>query len=202
MEVRALYGHLNCRWLRVVCAWQPWLHTMQLGTSAMGVQWGLSQQACVSTGAFLNSRCTSTAGFRALQFKPQSRYCGSTIVACNNNDSNNNDCTCTAQNKTLRYGTLDSRQENMYAFQRPANVATTSDKTWSSAGREFQTTTMGTMAPSTIRVLRRTSFRVSADIRCPLLVTDKTGTQSLGRYDGANQLKHLYTDVWQIGSFK
>jgi len=24
-EVRALYGRLSCGWLRVVCAWRPWL---------------------------------------------------------------------------------------------------------------------------------------------------------------------------------
>ena len=37
------------------------------------VQWGLSQPACPSTGAFLNGRRASTAGFRTLQVKPQSR---------------------------------------------------------------------------------------------------------------------------------
>ena len=37
------------------------------------VQWGLSQRACPSTGAFLNGRRASTASFRTLQVKPQSR---------------------------------------------------------------------------------------------------------------------------------
>jgi len=37
------------------------------------VQWGLSQRACPSTGAFLTGRRASTAGFRTLQVKPQSR---------------------------------------------------------------------------------------------------------------------------------
>jgi len=37
------------------------------------VQWGLSQWACPSTGAFLNGQRASTAGFRTLQVKPQSR---------------------------------------------------------------------------------------------------------------------------------
>jgi len=43
------------------------------GDGRMRVQWGLSQRACPSTGAFLNGRRASTAGFRTLQVKPQSR---------------------------------------------------------------------------------------------------------------------------------
>ena len=47
---------------------------------------GLSQRACPSTGAFLNGRCASTAGFRTLQVKPQSRFIArSVIVACSDN---------------------------------------------------------------------------------------------------------------------
>jgi len=46
------------------------------------------------------------------------------------------------------------------------------------AGREFQTTALKTaksLAPSTVLVLRTTSFRASADLRCRLLATDETG---------------------------
>ena len=37
------------------------------GDGRMRVQWGLSQRACPSTGAFLNGQCPSTAGLRKLQ---------------------------------------------------------------------------------------------------------------------------------------
>jgi len=46
------------------------LDATQLGATGVRVQWGLSQQAGASTGAFLNGRCTSTAGFHTLQVKP------------------------------------------------------------------------------------------------------------------------------------
>jgi len=38
--------------------------------------------------------------------------------------------------------------------------------------------TAKSLAPVTVRVRRTTSFRVSADIKCRLLVTDETSTQS------------------------
>ena len=47
------------------------------------VQWGLSQRACPSTGTFLNGRRASTAGFRTLRVKPQSRQ----ARLCANNSS-------------------------------------------------------------------------------------------------------------------
>ena len=65
----------------MVCAWRLWLHATQLGTTGTARPMGLSQRACTSTGAFLNRRCASTAGFRTLQFKPQSRF-----VACDDDD--------------------------------------------------------------------------------------------------------------------
>jgi len=42
------------------------------------------------------------------------------------------------------------------------------------------------LAPITVRVRRRTNFRVSADLKCRLLVTDETSTQSSARYGGAH----------------
>ena len=47
------------------------------------VQWGLSQRACPSTGAFLNGRRASSAGFRTLQVKPQSREARLWLVSSN-----------------------------------------------------------------------------------------------------------------------
>jgi len=72
-EVHALYG------LRLpapeVGGARP-LHAMQLGAMGGAAHQitSLSQRACASTGGFLNSRRASTAGFRTLQFKPQSRF--------------------------------------------------------------------------------------------------------------------------------
>ena len=56
-EVRALYGRLSCGWLRVVCAWRPWLRwevgwlarrhrctPRSWAQRAVRVQWGLSQR--------------------------------------------------------------------------------------------------------------------------------------------------------------
>jgi len=81
-----------------------------------------------------------------------------------------------------------------------ANVATVNDEVRRSAGREFQTTTQETVkspAPRTVLVLRTTSFRISADLRCRLLATDETSTQSSVTYiyAGANPFKHWYTVV-------
>jgi len=47
------------------------------------VHLGLSQRACPSTGAFLNGRRASTAGFRTLQVKPQSREARLWLVVIN-----------------------------------------------------------------------------------------------------------------------
>ena len=62
------------------CAWaargDPGYTPHSLVQRALRIQWGLSQRACLSTGAFLNGRCASTAGFRTLQVTPRA------IVAC------------------------------------------------------------------------------------------------------------------------
>jgi len=50
-------------------------------TAAARPMW-LSQRACPSTGAFLNGRRASTAGFRTLQVKPQSRKARLWLVVC------------------------------------------------------------------------------------------------------------------------
>jgi len=87
------------------------------------------------------------------------------------------------------------------SFKCLANVATVSDETRSSAGREFQMTALKmakSLAPSTVLVLRTTSFRASADLRCRLLTTDKTSMQSSARYAGANPLRHLYTVITNL----
>jgi len=61
-----LYGRLSRHWLHVGCAWQPWLHNMQLGAMcaarpmgafSMGVRvdWGLSQRpvCCGQTAGWI-----------------------------------------------------------------------------------------------------------------------------------------------------
>jgi len=55
--------------------------------------------------------------------------------------------------------------------------------------------TAKSLAPSTVLVLRMTSFRASADLRCRLLATVETSTQSSARYASANPLRHLYTVI-------
>jgi len=82
----------------------------------------------------------------------------------------------------------------MVAFRCLANVAADSDETRRSIGSEFQMTAQKTaksLASITVRVRRTTSFRVSADLKCRLLATDQTSTQSSARYSGANPWRHL-----------
>jgi len=67
-----------------------------------------------------------------------------------------------------------SRQKSKWL----ANVATGSDATRMAAGTEFLATAPETAtASSTVVVLRGTSVRATADLKCRLLDTDETSTQ-------------------------
>jgi len=48
--------------------------------------------------------------------------------------------------------------------------------------KKEESRTEKSLAPITVRVRRTTSFRVSADLKCRLLVTEETSTQSSARY--------------------
>jgi len=101
----------------------------------------------------------------------------------------NNQHICTAQNKRSSDALVQARKRVM--LQVPGKRF--SDETRSSAGREFQTTGLETakaLAPSTVLVLRGTSFRASSNFRRRLLATDETGTESSSRCAGANALRH------------
>ena len=70
-----------------------------------------------------------------------------------------------------------------------ANVTTVSDETRTLTGSKFQMTALEmvkSLMLRTVLVLRKTSFWVSAHLRCHLLVTDEISTQPSVRYDGTN----------------
>ena len=80
-----------------------------------------------------------------------------------------------------------TRQDNTVVY-RPSRRCKQPIRLWC-PGREFQTTAQKTaksLAPRTVRVRRTTSYWVSADLRCRLLATDETSTQSSARCGGAN----------------
>jgi len=106
----------------------------------------------------------------------------------NNNNNNNNEYIYIAQNKQ------SSDAPSLCRRNKLPNVAADSDETRRFIGSESQMTAQETaksLASITVRVRRTTSFRVSADLKCRLLATDETSTQSSARYGDACLWRHL-----------